>query len=115
MKKQLIIIVYKINTEGMSRQQSEEQIRRLMDNYNFGDDIELKKHYIIKDIWLPTEDETDVKVIYPIENKSIEKNTEVDEIYKEMYKCIDDNPNSSIAREINKILRTVKIKNIEEL
>lgn len=66
MKKQLIIIAYKVNIEGLSRQQGEEYFTQLNEFNSLINDEELKENYIIKEIWLPVTTETDVKVLYPL-------------------------------------------------
>ncbi len=111
MKKQLIIIVYKISVDKLTRQQAQEQMSNFMESCRLSEEEDLKEHYIIKEIWLPTQEETDVNVIYPTQNQ----NVELDEIYKEMYKHIDNDPNSSTSKELNKILRSIKLKNIEKV
>ena len=62
-EKELIILLFKIDVQGLTRQQVEEQIYQLMKDYEFED---LKNDYNIKQIWLPTRGTTDVKVIYPV-------------------------------------------------
>jgi hypothetical protein len=73
--KQLIIIVYKINVDGLSRSRVDEQIDILNHSYSLTKDEELKNDYIIREIWLPiTESPSDVKVIYPVtlDNEQLE-------------------------------------------
>jgi hypothetical protein len=66
MKKQLIIIAYKVNIDGLTRQQGEEYFTQLNEFNSLINDEELKENYIIKEVWLPVTTETDVKVIYPL-------------------------------------------------
>lgn len=63
--KELIIMLFKINIGGLSRQQAEQQMYELMKEYHMEDDEELKENYIIREIWLPIEGQSDVKIIYP--------------------------------------------------
>jgi len=74
MKKQLIIIVYKINVEGLTRQQAELYLTQVNEFNSLINDEELKENYTIKEIWLPVTSETDVKVVYPVslDNEQIE-------------------------------------------
>ena len=74
MKKQLIIIVYKINVEGLTRQQAELYLTQVNEFNSLINYEELKENYTIKDIWLPVTSETDVKVVYPVslDNEQIE-------------------------------------------
>ena len=66
-KKELIIIVYKINVEGLSRQRIEAEFHKFQTLYNLSDDLHLKNDYSIREIWMPVyKEESDVKVIYPI-------------------------------------------------
>lgn len=72
MKKQLIIIVYKINVEGLTRQEGEQYLTQVNEFNSLINDEELKEKYIIKEIWLPVTTETDVKVVYPVSLNSEE-------------------------------------------
>ena len=74
MKKQLIIIVYKINVEGLTRQEAEQYLTQVNEFNSLINDEELKENYTIKEIWLPVTSETDVKVVYPVslDNEQIE-------------------------------------------
>lgn len=65
--KQLIIIVYKINVEGLTRSNVQEHIENLSKFNSLKNDEELMNDYLIKEIWLPiTDSDSDVKVIYPV-------------------------------------------------
>lgn len=48
MKKELLIIVYKISIAGYTRQQGIEIISSIIDNYSLKNDEELKENYIIR-------------------------------------------------------------------
>ena len=43
MKKELLIIVYKINVQGLSRHQAQQQLHVFINHYNLSNDEELKK------------------------------------------------------------------------
>jgi len=64
--KELIIIVYKINIEGSNRSSVDNMISSLQSQYSLSNDEELKENYIIREMWLPVEDQSDVQVIYNI-------------------------------------------------
>ncbi|MCK9415223.1 hypothetical protein M0Q97_01030 [Candidatus Dojkabacteria bacterium] len=66
MEKQLIIIVYKINIDGLSKALVEQHIAQLHQLNSLINDEELKENFLIREIWLPVTTETDVKVIYPL-------------------------------------------------
>jgi hypothetical protein len=69
--RKLIIRVFYISVKGLSRQQAEQTIFQLMQEYkpneNLPDDI--LEHYFIHDIWLPITEgqsgESRVEIIYP--------------------------------------------------
>jgi hypothetical protein len=64
--KELIIIIFKINVQGLSSQRAKEVIYDMMTRYSFKDDEELKERYMIRSIFMPTVTESsDVKVVYP--------------------------------------------------
>ena len=113
--KQLLIIVYKINVRGLSHQRVEDSMKNMIENMSLTQDKELKENYHIREIWLPcTDDETDVKVIYPIKNDhDCQSKSELDHIYKKIYEYIEENPDSEASKEMKKIIRTIKIKNID--
>jgi hypothetical protein len=66
MEKQLIIIVYKINIDGLSKALVVQHIAQLHQLNSLINDEELKENFLIREIWLPVTTETDVKVIYPL-------------------------------------------------
>jgi len=105
MKKELIIIVFKIDINGMSKQTAEQQILQLMNQYKYDEDEELKENHVIRQIWLPTRGNTDVKVIYPV--SGLMDNIE---LFREIEDAIDKYPNSSLTKGLNKILREIKLK-----
>jgi len=109
MKRELIIIVYKIAANGLTRQQEEQQFHDMMNRYNLSQDPELKENYIIREIWLPTDSKTDVKVIYPKQEKS-----QFDQLVKELNKRINDDPSNFIKGYWKKILRELKLRKLNE-
>jgi hypothetical protein len=117
MKKKLIILLYRIDVGGLTRQQAEQQLGALMDEYSLRDDNELKEHYIIREIWLPININgsgggSDVNVIYPItvQQTSPQLNDLIDEISAR----IKDHPDSTLNHHWTKIIRELKLKKLEE-
>jgi len=96
MKKELIIMVFKIDVEGLTRQEAEQHTSHLIKLYNF-DDEELKNNYIIKQIWLPIRGESDVKIIYPDIRFD-------DKLIKEIEDAISEHPDSPITERLTEIL-----------
>ena len=110
MKKELIIIVYRICVEGFTRQQAEEQICDLMKLYRLSDDEELKENYIIREIWLPIlKGDSDVKIIYPT---SLNKSVELDKLIEEINAVIKENPSERFKKDWEKLMRELKLRKI---
>lgn len=103
MKKELIIMVFKIDIQGLTRQEAQHQIYQLMKEYEFED---LKDDYNIKQIWLPTQGVTDVKVIYPVSGIFDSK------LIKEIEDVVSEYPDSTLTEGLNKILSEIKTKEI---
>lgn len=111
MKKELLIIVYKINVGGLSRQQAEEQVYGLMESYKMSDDPELTEDYIIKEIWLPIiEGQTDVKIIYPIPQYT--QSIELEELVKSVSENMKEYPDTKLVNDWNQIVRSLKLRKI---
>jgi hypothetical protein len=106
MKKQLLIIVYKIDVQGSSKQQAEQIMAQLRDAYRLSEDIELKDDYIIREIWLPSY-ETDVKVIYPIPRYTT--SPELNNLVTEITERIRENPDSMFKTQWDRIVREIKL------
>jgi len=117
--KELIIIVYRINISGYTRQAAEECMRELMNLYNLRDDLELKSNnYLIREIWLPIENDsmnngnqTDVKVIYPI-SQSYAFTPEVNDLITEITDKISNDPTNGFRHQWNSLVRELKLKRI---
>jgi hypothetical protein len=110
MAKELLILVYKINIQGLSRQVAQQQLHELMQNYCFSKDEDIKENYIIKEIWLPiTEGQSDVKVVYPTPQYSIE----LEELVKSVSENMKKYPDSELVNNWNKILRSLKLRKLE--
>lgn len=111
MKKELIIIVYKFNIAGLTRQQAEQQTYEMMKEYCMSGDEDLKENYIIKEIWLPiTEGQTDVKIIYPIPQYT--QNIELEELVKNVSENMKKYPDTGLVNDWNKIVRSLKLRKI---
>jgi hypothetical protein len=111
--RELIIIVFKINIQGLSRQQAEQNIYELMESYNLSDDEDLKENYIIKQIWLPIEGESDVKVIYPISQTF--KSCEIDELVNDINERLKKSPDGVFVQHWKNFLRKIKLENIKKI
>jgi len=111
MNKQLIIMVYRINIDGMSRSQASEQIGSLLSLYKLSDDEELKNDYIIREIWLPvTNGNSDVKIIYPVPRYTT--SPEINELADEISKRIKDDPDNVLKQHWEKFVRGLKLRNL---
>ena len=108
--KELIIIVYKIDVRGMTRQHAEEQFHELMSEYNLKNDEELKENYLIREIWIPVQDESDVKIIYPVPKYT--QSIELEGLIENISESMKNYPNSDMANNFNKIVRTLKLKKL---
>jgi hypothetical protein len=109
MKKELLIIVYKINIANLTRQHAEEQMQRLISLFNLSKDEDLKEDYHIREIWLPiTEGQSDVKVIYPVIHK-----TEMSELIDEIDSRMENVSDNSITTGWKKLIRELKLRKIE--
>lgn len=110
--KELIIIVFKINIGGLSRQQAEQQMYELMKNYALSKDEELKENYIIREIWLPIiEGQSDVKIIYP-QPKYIQS-IELEDLVKSVTEQMKQYPDSKLVNDWNKIVRSLKLRKLD--
>lgn len=113
MKKELLIIVYKINVAGFTRQHAEEFINGIYEAYSLKEDEELKENYIIREIFLPLHDgggETDVKIIYPkpIYNTS----PTIDDLVSEITNKIKDDPTNQFKSQWEKLVRELKLRKL---
>ena len=105
MKKELLIIVYKINIQGLTRQVAQQQISEFA-QYSLRNDEELKEHYTIREILLPIyEGQSDVKIIYPVflsdEIKELEKL-----IKKHQY-------NIQLVKDWKNLVRSLKLRKLD--
>lgn len=113
MKKELLIIVYKINVAGLTRAQAEQGMTQLIEAYSLRDDEELKDDYIIREIFLPIHDgggETDVKIIYPIPKYSI--SPEINDLVSEISNKIKEDPNNQFRSQWEKLVRELKLRKL---
>ncbi len=113
MKKELLIIVYKISIAGYTKQQGIEIISSIIDNYSLKNDEELKENYIIREIFLPLYDgggETNVEVIYPKPIYNISPT--IDDLVTEISNKIEEDPNNQFKSQWNKLVRELKIRKL---
>ena len=115
MKKELIIIVYKFNVDGLTRQQSEQQINQFVSEFNLSNDEELKENYIIREIFLPVNngDITDVKIIYPIPRYTT--SPEINELVSEISNKIKEDPTNVFKSQWERLVRELKIRKLNNI
>jgi len=112
MKKELLIIVFKINVQSLTRQQAQQQIYEFMQSNTLSSDEELKENYTIREIWLPiTDGQSDVKVIYPIPQYS--QNIELEELVKTISENMKKYPDSALTNDWKKLVRSLKLKKLD--
>jgi len=107
--KELIIIVYKID-----QSLSASVVDHILDNIRalgLSDDEEIKENYIIKEIYIPS-DETDVKVIYPVPKYST--SPEINELVSEITEKIKNDPTNQLKPHWDKIVRELKLRKIND-
>ena len=110
--KELIIIVYKINVDGQTRQQADQAMKNIYTAYNLKNDKELKDNYIIREIYLPIIDSpTDVKVIYPIPRYTT--SPEINDLVNEISNKIKNDPTNDLTNSWIKLVRELKLRKLE--
>jgi hypothetical protein len=93
MKRKLIIVAIYINIDGLTRQQAEQQVYQLMNEYRpdfLPDDI--KENYHVEHIWLPVKSPavSKIELIYPpIFQPNIDKD-EIDKMIEKLQKIKED-------------------------
>jgi len=110
--KELIIIVYKINIEGSNRSSVDNMISSLQSQYSLSNDEELKENYIIREMWLPVEDQSDVQVIYPIPRYTT--SPEINDLVEEISNKIKEDPTNTLTIHWQKLVRELKLRKINE-
>ena len=105
-KKELIIIVYKINVDGTSSDNVAEYKQKLSEN-GLSNDEELKNDYSIREFIPVIDQPTDIKVIYPINNS-----IETSEIIQEISKMVEEN-DTNFKKEWLQLLRNIKLRKLE--
>lgn len=111
MNKELLIILYKLNVEGMSKASVEEYFTKIIDKYSLKNDIELKNNYIIREIYLPVEGQSsNVKVIYPI--KSHKNDYNLSELITSVSDEVEQSTSEKLKNDWNQLLREIKIRNL---
>ena len=108
--KELIIIVYKIDVDKLSRSMVEQMMDNLRATYHLSDDEELKENYHIREIYLPS-DETDVKIIYPIPKYTI--SPEINDLVAEITNKIKEDPTNGFRNQWERLVRELKLRKIQ--
>jgi hypothetical protein len=104
--KELIILVYKISTKNRTKENWKYEVQTLQ-HYGLSNDEELKENYIIREIILPVEGDSDIQVIYPNN-----KHTSLEYYLSEIEDKIGDN--EELKSYWNKILRQIKLRKLNE-
>ena len=112
-KKELLIIVYKINISGLTRQQTEEMIRQYIETENLSTDEELKENYTIRELYLPIQiGDSNIEVIYPIAGNSLP--LESYNTIKEITELLKEDNFNDIKPYWNRLLRELKLRILED-
>ena len=111
--KQLLIIAYKINIDGLSKSQVQEYFSEMEAIFSLKNDEELKENYIIREFFIAVHNaqDTDIQVIYPIPNYvSPELNKLIDDISHQ----IKEDPTNKFKQQWERLVRELKIKRLNE-
>jgi len=89
MDRKLIIIVFYIPVQGLSRQQAEKQIYDLMEAYHPDLPEDMNEKYHIEHLWFPTKaEEPKVELIYPpkfqLDKEVIADITDIDKLIQKL-------------------------------
>jgi hypothetical protein len=112
-KKELLIIVYKINVSGLTRQNTEEMMQNCIESGNLSSDEELKENYTIRELYLPIHiGDSNIEVIYPIAGNSLP--LESYNTIKEINKLLKEDNFNDIKPCWNRLLRELKLRILED-
>ena len=113
MKKELIIIVFKLNVKGCSNSEINQILTENKIKNSLTKDKDIKEHYIIKEFWLPIiEGTSDIKVIYPVPEYFTSQ--EINKLIVEISLKIKEDPNNELKNYWEKLVRELKIKKLNE-
>ena len=113
MKKELLIIVYKINIAGLTSAQAAQHLHSTVDTFSLRNDEELKDDYIIREIFLPLRDgegDSDVKIIYPMPRYAI--SPEINELVSEISNKIKEDPSNQFKSQWDRLIRELKLRKL---
>jgi len=110
--KELIIIVYKLNCDNISRQAFEEQTS-ILSNNSLSMDKELQyNNYLIREIFLPVEGiPSDIKVVYPTPYSD---KSEISELIEELSNKIENEPTFDLKNDYIRLIRNLKLRLLNE-
>lgn len=112
--KELIIILYKLDVQGMTAAHVEQCIHTIKQTYSLANDEELKTNYTIREIFLPIIlGESDVKIIYPIPRYTT--SPEINELVTEISNKIKEDPSNIFKSQWERLVRELKLRKIENL
>jgi choline kinase len=77
------------------------------------EDPELKDDYIIREIYLPTDTESDVKIIYPIPRYTT--SPELNDLVQEITEKIKKDPTNAFKQQWERLVREIKLRKIQEI
>lgn len=113
MKKELIILVIKINVGGASRQEVDKMFSDFIVNYSLKNDEELNEHYIVREYYIPIhEGLTDIKVIYPV--PEYVTSPEINRLVEEVALKIKEDPTNELKHHWEKLVRELKLKKLND-
>ena len=107
--KELIIIVYKINVAGQTRAKAEQIIQNSF-QFSLAKDEELKENYIIREMWLPVEHQSDVQIIYPIPRYTT--SPEINDLVEEISNKIKEDPTNTLSQHWKRLVRELKLRKL---
>ena len=79
-------------------------------NCSLKNDEELKENYIIKEIFLPVEHQSDVKVIYPVPRYTT--SPEINELVSEISNKIKEYPSNTLKLHWERLVRELKLRKL---
>lgn len=113
MKKELLIIKYKINIDRLSSAKANELIYEFVKNNSLRNDQELEKDYLIREIFIPIcNNDSDVEIIYPIPKYQI--SPEINKLADEITLAIKNDPKGKLIEQWKRLVRELKLNQINE-
>jgi hypothetical protein len=109
--KQLLIIIYKLQVAGLTRDQVDDYFGSFQKAYSLREDEELKENYIIREVFLPLSDgRSDIKVIYPQPNYI---SPEINKLVNEITEKIKEDPTNTLSIQWTRLVRELKLRKLK--